>query len=301
MKGNRSDDIRQTINRFSLGEAKVTTILDGAQIRPALKPPFVLDKSDDEIAEIGKANRLPTNCFENTFTPTVIDTGSEVVLFDVGFGAMGRENGAGLLRARLEEAGYAPEDIDVVALTHCHPDHIGGLLEDGAVAYPNAQLMIGRREFDAWSSGEGIPEARETNRELFLKLVAPLAEQFVFLEDGDAVGRGLTAEAAFGHSLGHMMYRLEAGGRQVLVWGDVTNHYVYSLQYPEATVGFDDDKAAAAVTRRRVLDMAAADDLVVVGHHMPFPAVGFVERWNSSFRWVPVSYQLRVPGQSSGA
>ena len=209
---------------------------------------------------------------------------------------MGRENGAGLLRDRLKEARYAPKDIDIVALTHCHPDHIGGLLEDGELAYPNARLMIGRAEFDAWSSGDGIPEARQANRDLFLKLVAPFGDRFTFLEDGDAVGRGLTAEAAFGHSLGHMMYRLETGGTQVLVWGDVTNHYVYSLQYPEATVGFDDDKAMAAATRRRVLDMAATDDLVVIGHHMPFPAVGYVEHWDDSFRWVPASYQMRVTG-----
>ena len=287
-------DIRATINRFSVGDAQVTTILDGAQMRPALKPPFVLDKSDDEIAKIGRANRLPVDCFENTFTPTVVDTGSEVVLFDVGFGEMGRDNGAGHLRARLQEAGYAPEDIDIVALTHCHPDHIAGLFEDGDLAYPKAQLMIGQREFDAWTSGEGIPEQRAANRELFQKLITPIADRFKFLEDGDAVARGLTAEAAFGHSLGHMMYRLETGGTQILIWGDVTNHYVFSLQYPDALVGFDDDKPAAADTRRRVLDMAATDDLLVVGHHMPFPAIGFVERSDTSFRWVPASYQTRV-------
>ena len=296
MTDGKREDIRATINRFSLGEAQLTTILDGAQVRPTLKPPFMLDKSDEEIAEIGRANRLPTDCFENSFTPTVIDTGAEIVLFDVGFGAMGRDNGAGHLRARLEEAGYAPEDIDIVALTHCHPDHIGGLFEDGELAYPKAQLMIGQREFDAWTSGEGIPDQRAANRELFLKLISPVADRFKFLENGDAVGRGLHAEAAFGHSLGHMMYRLEAGGHQVLVWGDVTNHYVYSLQYPEALVGFDDDKAAAAATRRRVLDMTATDDLLVIGHHMPFPAIGFVERWDQSFRWVPTSYQTRVMG-----
>lgn len=288
------DDIRPVLNRFTLGEAQVTTILDGAQVRPALKPPFVMDKDDDEIAAIGRANRLPVDTFENTFTPTVINTGAELVLMDVGFGEMGRGNGAGLLRARLVEAGYAPEDIDVVALTHCHPDHIGGIMEGDDLAFPNAQLMIGRREFDAWSTGEGIPEARTQNRELFLKLIAPLAERFKFLEDGDRVARGLTAEAAFGHSPGQMMYRLEAGGKQVLVWGDVTNHYVFSLQYPTAIVGFDDDKETATATRLRVLDMAAADDLIVVGHHMPFPSVGYVEKHDGAYRWAPASYQMRV-------
>ncbi len=105
---------------------------------------------------------------------------------------------------------------------------------------------------------------------------------------------GLNAEAAFGHSLGHMMYRLESGGAQFLVWGDVANHYVYSLQHPDSTVGFDDDKDAAKATRKRVLDMVATDGLLVSGFHMPFPSIGYVEKHAGSYRWVPASYQMYV-------
>ncbi|MDA9865457.1 MBL fold metallo-hydrolase, partial [bacterium] len=118
--------------------------------------------------------------------------------------------------------------------------------------------------------------------------------KMTFLEDGDTVVPGLTAEAAFGHSLGHMMYRVESSGKSLLIWGDVTNHYVFSLQYPESLVGFDDDKDMAIASRKRVLDMVATDGLLVSGHHMPFPSVGYVERHEKSYRWVPASYQLRL-------
>ena len=289
-----SDLVRPTAQSFAIGEFRISTILDGTHIRTPLNPPFAMDKSDAELAAIGAVNRLPHDRFENGYTPTVIDTGTERVLVDVGFGAAGRDQGAGALRARLADVGYGPEDITIVALTHVHPDHILGLMEGDTLAFPNARHMIGRREFDEWSRGDLIPEGRAKNREMFLNIVAPLAERFTFLNDGDAAAPGVTAEAAFGHSVGHMMYRVESGGRQVLVWGDVCNHYVFSMQHPESPVGFDDDKEATITTRRRVLDMAATDDLLIAGHHMPFPSVGYVERMGDAFRWVPAGYQLWI-------
>lgn len=287
-------EIRPAVHRFALGDAEVITIMDGAQVRDAIQPPFALDKSAEELAEIAASNFLPADRFENSFTPTVINTGSELVLFDVGFGAMGRENGTGNLRARLAEAGYAPEDIDVVAFTHMHPDHIAGVMEGDGLAFPNARHVMGRREFDEWNSGDRIPEPRKPNRDMFLKLIAPLAEQLTFLEGGDTVAKGIEAEEAFGHSLGHLMYRVESAGKSILVWGDITNHYVFSLKYPDSPVGFDDNKEQGIATRKRVLDMVATDRLLVAGHHMPFPSVGYVERDGNSYRWTPASYQIRL-------
>ncbi len=285
---------RPTIHRFVLGEAEITTILDGSHVREGINPPFAMDKTEDEIATIAAANNLPATGFENSYTPTAVNIGGQLVLFDTGFGEGGRENHAGNLRRRLGVAGYAPEDVDVVAFTHCHPDHILGVMEAGAPAFPNARYVIGRREYDAWNAGDEIPSQREQNREMFLKLIPPLAPQMTFLEDGDSVVPGLTAEAAFGHSLGHMMYRVESAGKSLLIWGDVTNHYVFSLQYPESLVGFDDNKDMAIASRKRVLDMVATDGLLVSGHHMPFPSIGYVERHGTSYRWVPASYQLRL-------
>lgn len=285
---------RPTIHRFALGAAEITTILDGAHQREPINPPFALDRSADQIAAVAQANNLPAHGFENTYTPTVVSIGGQLVLFDTGFGAGGRDSHAGNLRRRLAHAGYAPQDIDIVAFTHMHPDHIGGVMEDGAPAFPNARYVMGRREFDAWSDGLQIPPLRAQNREMFLKLIPPLASRMTLLEEGDEVVPGLTAVAAFGHSLGHMMYRVDDGAASLLIWGDVTNHYVFSLQYPDSPVAFDDDRDMAIATRRRVLDMVATDRLLVSGHHMPFPAIGYVERHADGYRWVPATYQLRM-------
>jgi glyoxylase-like metal-dependent hydrolase (beta-lactamase superfamily II) len=286
--------IRPRIQRFAAGQARVTTILDGAHVRPELRPPFAMDKSDAELEAVGRANRLPWGRFENTYTPTLIETGDDIVLIDVGFGAAGRADGAGRLRQALSEIGRAPEDITIVAFTHVHPDHILGVMEDGELAFPKARHMIGRHEFDAWFSGDKIPPQREKNRQMFMNLIAPLKDQLTFLDDGDAVAKDLAAEAAFGHSAGHLMFRLNADEQPVLIWGDVCTHYVFSMQSPDSPVAFDDDKERAIATRKRVLEMAATDDLLVVGHHMPFPSVGYVERDGKAYRWVPAAYQLWI-------
>ena len=91
-----------------------------------------------------------------------------------------------------------------------------------------------------------------------------------------------------------MAYLIESGGSQLLLWGDVANHYVLSVQRPDWHVSFDTDKEAAAATRKRLFDQAAADRIAVTGYHMPFPAVGYVERTGSAYRWLPASYQLHL-------
>ena len=293
MTTEKKGPLRARVHRFVLGEVEITSILDGA-FPMGISPPFLLDESDDEVARIARSSNLPVDQLENNFVPVLVNTGDTLVLIDTGFGQSRREVGAGLLRPRLAEAGYAPEDIDIVALTHAHPDHIGGLWEDGELAFPNAELMIGRHEFDVWKSGDDIPEQRAENREMFLKVVAPLEGRFRFLEDGDEIASGIFAEAAFGHSPGHMMFRVKSAGKQALIWADVANHYVFSVGHPCSKVGFDDDKEMAIATRSRVLADMADSGALVVGHHMPFPGVGYVEKAHGIYRWVPATYQLRL-------
>ena len=288
-------DTRETIHRMTLGDMQLCTVVEGAIKRDAVKPPFMLDRSDAEIAAIAAAANLPADRMEHIFVPAVVNTGKELVLFDVGFGAEGgAAMGAGRLVQGLAALGYRPEDVDVVAFTHMHPDHIQGIGTAEAPTFPNARYVMGRVEYDEWLSGDRIPEQRKGNRDMFLSLIPPHKDRLELVEDGASIVSGITAEAGFGHSLGHMMYRIESQGKQILLWGDVTNHYVFSLRHPEAKVFFDDDPDTAVQTRKRVLAMVADDGLMVAGFHMPFPSVGHVERVGNSYTWVPASYQLRV-------
>jgi len=224
-------------------------------------------------------NFIPTDKAQFFFTPTVVNTGSEVVLFDAGLAAA-------MTVPALEAAGITADQVDIVVLTHMHGDHIGGLTgDDGTPTYPNARYVTGQVEFDAWAKMEN---------DGFEAKVRPLAEKMTFIGDEGSVASGITGMAAFGHTPGHMVYMLENGGEQVLLMADLANHYVWSLAYPDWEVRFDRDKAGAAASRRKILGMAAADKLPVIGYHMPFPAVGYVDTRGDGFHYVPASYQLML-------
>lgn len=265
-------------NSFALGDFRVATILAGTRVVEDPQTIFGMNASAEEFAAASAENFIPADKTRFYFTPTVVNTGSETVLFDTGLSA------AGTLPA-LAAAGYAPGDIDVVVITHMHGDHIGGLMNDGTPTYPNARYVTGQAEFDHWNG---------TDNETFANNVKPLTERFSFIGDGGSVASGITGMAAFGHTPGHMVYMLDSGGRQVLLMADTANHYVWSLAYPDWEVRFDMDKAAAAATRRRVLGMLAADRTPLIGYHMPFPGIGFVETRGDGFRYVPESYQLSL-------
>jgi len=105
---------------------------------------------------------------------------------------------------------------------------------------------------------------------------------------------GIRAVNAYGHSPGMMAYHVESGGQRLLIWGDVANHYVMSIQQPEWQAGFDDIKDMAVATRKRIFDMVSTDKIPVAGFHMPFPSVGYIDKTASGYRWVPASYQLNL-------
>jgi len=286
--------LRPHIYRFKLGSFEITTILEGQIQRDGPHPIFGNDQTPETAQAYAAQHNLPKEMMEHSFTCSMVNTGDKLVLIDTGFGAMMRGKGAGMLRERLVEAGYAPEDVDIVAITHGHPDHIAGLLEDGAPAYPNAEYVFGQVEYEFWRDNEIVPEQRADNRELFMKVAAPFAEQGRLINPGDEVTPGITAVESYGHSAGHLCYMVESDGQKLLIWGDITNHYIMSLQKPQWKVAFDDFSDQANATRERILEMVASENLWAVGFHMPFPSVGRVEKTSESYRWVPASYQLNL-------
>lgn len=281
-------------HRFNVGSFEVLVVKDGARPSDNPQETFGTNQSPETVGALLEANFLPADKFVNSFAPVLVNTGSDVILFDTGLGEGGRANGLGRLVEGLTAAGYKREDVTTVVITHMHGDHIGGLMEGGQPTFPNARYVTGQAEYDFWVDPARVGTPAENGHKGVLANVQPLAEKMTFIGDGGEVVSGVTGMAAFGHSPGHMIYRLESEGLQLVLTADTANHFVLSLQRPDWEVRFDMDKAAAAATRTKVFDMLATDKLAFLGYHMPFPAVGFVEKIDQGYRFVPKAYQFEI-------
>jgi glyoxylase-like metal-dependent hydrolase (beta-lactamase superfamily II) len=293
--------MQPAIYRFKLGGFEVTTVVDSKVIRAGLTPSFGGEANAAAVKDLAKANRIDADRYQHNFTPLVINTGKELVLFDTGNGSLSTEfeqlKGRlppGQLVERLAEAGYKPEDVDVIVLTHGHPDHIGGFTKGGQPVFPKARYVFGAADFDFWNKGENVREARKFNRELYVKIVVPLANRAAMIKPGDTVVPGIVAVDAFGHSPGHLAFHIESEGKRLINWADTGGHYIVSLQRPDLHLDVDDDKDKAAATRKRIFDMAANENLLVAGFHMPSPGIGYVEKAGGAYRWVPHGYQMNL-------
>ena len=175
-----------------------------------------------------------------------------------------------------------------------HPDHIAGLMEDGAPAFPNARYVTNAAEYDFWSKDERLSGGTEQVATLVQSNVVPMAEKMSFINPGDDVVTALrrSTRRATRPAIPCSISRAKA---DVLCCSPIlTNHYVASLQRPDWHVRFDMDKEKATAARKRVLDMIAADRVPSAGYHMPFPSVGYIEKRDLGYRWVPVQYRLSL-------
>jgi glyoxylase-like metal-dependent hydrolase (beta-lactamase superfamily II) len=283
--------------RFKLGEYEITTILDADVFIDGPWPLIGKNAKEVDVAQLMFDNLVSAKKYQPGFTPMIVNTGKQLILFDTGNGERGfvpRPSG-GWLAAKLAPAGFKPEDIDLVVLSHGHPDHIGGLYENGKLLFPNARYAIGEVEYKFWS-----PEGKHTGElekfsALFRDYVVPLAERTTFLKPGSDIAPGIRALASYGHTPGHLSFWIQSAGKQILFLGDCAHHQVASLARPDWHCVFDVDPEMGAKTRARVFDMLANERIAVAAYHMPFPSLGYIERLRGGgFRWLPHSYQLNL-------
>jgi len=264
--------------RVKLGDYEVTTLLAATAARDEPQGIFGMNVSPEEFAKVSEEAFLPVDKVQFFFTPTLVNTGAELILFDTGLNANG-------ITAAVEAAGYTTDQVDKVVITHMHGDHIGGLMGDAGETFKNAAYITGAVEHNHWSKADNKG---------FITKVAPLSEKMTMIDDGASVASGITSVSAPGHTPGHMGYMIESNGAQLMLIADLANHPVWSLAKPDWEVRFDMDKAQAAASRRKVLGMLAADRMAMVGYHMPFPAMGYVATKDDGFEYVPMSYQMML-------
>jgi glyoxylase-like metal-dependent hydrolase (beta-lactamase superfamily II) len=266
-------------HRAMLGDIKVTVLSDGVAARDVTE---ILSDAKTARAEL-RANHLHDK-LDLSINVYLLDTGKHRILVDTGAGELFGPT-SGHLLANLAAAGYKPEQIDAVLLTHIHGDHSGGLSIGGKRLFPNAVVYADRKEVAYWIN-QPAPKAT----------VGPYldAGRVKYLPDTGEVLPGITARPMPGHTPGHSAYLVESKGHRMLFVGDSAHVAEVQLAHPGITISYDENQPEAAVSRRKLFDEVAASGVVVAAPHFSFPGMGHLRKDGQSYRWVPVAYNDRV-------
>ena len=272
------------VHRMKLGDFTVVTLKDAQSSRPLDK----LISNPEEIAKSGVASPDdPTTLMVNTF---LVDTGASLILIDSGNGQAA--NGQAL--ANLRAAGYQPEQVTTVLLTHLHGDHVGGMAVDGKPVFPNATVYLERREADFWLGPDALataPAARRPGMEKAQTNLEPYkqADKLKIFDGARSLMPGVDVVPAYGHTPGHTAYMLDSKGQRLLVWGDIMHVQQLQLPNPNVSLVFDVDALMARETRKTFLEHAVAQGYPIAGMHMTFPGIGRIKAEGKGYRWEPIS------------
>jgi glyoxylase-like metal-dependent hydrolase (beta-lactamase superfamily II) len=278
------------VHRYKVGAYEITAIADGTialglELLPAAKT------DADAVARLLEQAAVPRGGpIRNHVNTFVVNTGDRLVLVDTGTGPGGGFGpDLGRVPKNLAAAGIDPGAVDVVVITHLHPDHAGGLVLDGKAAFPNAELIVGEAEHRFWNDAGIMAQAPAEAKPFFASAqnaTKPYAGRLRLAGPGE-IAPGLSLVPAPGHTPGHSAVRVASGPEQLLIFADAVVMPAQQFERPDWSIAFDADQAQAAQTRRRILDEAATDRLLVAGSHLPFPAVGRVVRRGDAYGFVP--------------
>jgi glyoxylase-like metal-dependent hydrolase (beta-lactamase superfamily II) len=277
--------------RMMLGDFEVTALSDGTFGMP---PHELLVNVDAKEIDEDVSRSFLTDPIEASVNGFLVNTGTKLVLIDTGSGSFNGPT-VGKLVANLKAAGYRPEEVDEIYITHMHPDHIGGLVADGKAVFPNAVVRAGQAEGEYWLSKEKMSTAPKEAKDVFTNAMTALGPYLASHHYNPIRGDvelvpGIRAVAAPGHTPGHTLYMVESKGEKLLLWGDLM--HIASVQFPNPTASlrYDSDVAAATEQRKKVFADAAAHRYLVGGAHLPFPGLGHLRTSGTGFTYVHINY-----------
>ena len=275
--------------RVSVGQIEVIVLDDGTFEGPASL--FAVNATEAELAEtMAEQGLAPTDMVPLGVHPVLVETGGQRVLLDTGIGFLNPVPGN--LVAALAAEGIAPEEIDVVLLTHMHTDHFGGGLDaSGALVFPNARYLINTAEYDFWAAEPSLDELvipddfKAQFRQPVKDALAALAGTLEQIAPGDEIAPGVTAVDAKGHTPGHLAVEIASDGEGMLHIADAAHMPQFHLEHPGWFLVADNWPAWTVTSRKALFDRAADEGLLVATYHFPFPGLGRVAKDEIGWVW----------------
>jgi glyoxylase-like metal-dependent hydrolase (beta-lactamase superfamily II) len=284
--------------RVMLGDFEVTALFDGALPLPVDK---LLTNIKPAQADKALAKSYLKSPVETSVNAYLINTGAKLVLVDTGAAKVFGPT-LGNLLPNLAAAGYAPDQVDEIYITHMHGDHVAGLMAGEQRAFPNAVVRADKHDADYWLSEENLNKAPADAKGFFQAAQASLnpyvkSGKFApFSGDTDLVP-GVKAVATPGHTPGHTIYVAESNGQKMVFWGDLMHVAAVQFENPSVTIRFDTDSKAAALQRKKAYADAAKGGYLVGSAHLSFPGIGRLRADGRGYAWVPVNYSPVGPAK----
>jgi glyoxylase-like metal-dependent hydrolase (beta-lactamase superfamily II) len=280
--------------RMMLGDFEVTALSDGTVALPVDK---LLTNTTPE--QVGKALakvylKAPLETSVNGY---LVNTGEKLVLIDTGAAGLFGPT-LGKLAGSLKAAGYTPEQVDEVYITHMHADHVGGLMAGDKLAFPNATVRADKHDADFWLSQANMDKAPEEAKGFFKGAMASLnpyvaAGKFKPFDGNTDLVAGIKAVSSYGHTPGHAIYAIESKGEKLVLWGDLMHVAAVQFAAPATTIKFDTDSKAAAAQRKKAYAEAAKQGYLVAAAHLSFPGIGRLRAEGKGYTFIPVNYVAR--------
>ena len=279
--------------RMMVGQFEVTALFDGTF---DFHPDLLKNMDPAQVNQILMHHYGQTTKIQSPINGYLVHTGDHLVLIDAGAGKLFGKDQQGHIRENFKAAGYQPEQVDTIILTHLHGDHTGGLSKDGKKVFPNAVVYVNKVDNQYWLSEQTAAKA-PLERQIFFKLAQQSTRPYVDgehwkpIEAGTEIVPGIKAVAAYGHTPGHSALEIESNGSRLLVWGDIVHSHAIQFAHPEVSIEYDSDTEAAKTTRYAFMKRVADSHELVAGMHLPFPGIGHVvPASEGTYTWVPVEY-----------